>query len=432
MNSKSYYSLAIVGTCGLPARYGGFETLASELVEHIAADNFRILVFGQNGYQPLFCSSWRQVILPFKANGVSSIPYDIVSLLWASLCSQTVLLLGVSGCVALPVLRILFPGVTYIVHIDGLEWSRPKWSSFARWFLRISERIAIHVADAFIVDNIGIADYVARSYGRRYLRRSFLVAYGAKPPTIPAISENPIHVIDGVTGEILHLVDSKYLLVLARAEPENNIEMIIEAFILSGIASEGIKLVLVTNAFDTLHGAALIQKYSIHKCLCFAMPVYDWRIVRSIRSHAMAYVHGHSAGGTNPSLVEALAAERPILAFDVPYNRYTTFGLVSYFQSSIDLSASLSFLAREGLEFIPELGPLVRSSYDWKTVAGDYRRLFDHLVESDSRGVRLLCGRAFLRFKRKSYSFLVLLLLRLRGSCRRSSRQYESDLPRNT
>lgn len=430
MNSSFYYSLAIIGTCGLPAKYGGFETLASELVEHIAADKFKILVFGQKGYSPIFCSSWRQIIIPIKANGISSIPYDIVSLLLASLSSKTVLLLGVSGCVALPIFRFLFPRVKYIVHIDGLEWSRPKWSSLARWFLRVSERAAIHASDAFIVDNIGIADYVARSYGKRYIRRSFLVAYGAKSL---AIADNPdpnLYLTDGATGEILRLVDSKYLLVLARAEPENNLEMIIEAFILSGIGSQGIKLVLVTNAFDTVHGSALLHKYSALDCLFFAVPVYDWRIVRSIRRHAMAYIHGHSAGGTNPSLVEALAAEKPIFAFDVTYNRHTTFGMVSYFKSSINLAEGLVFLREEGLEFIPELGSLVRSSYDWKIVSADYLRLITNVAESESRGVRLLFGRLFLRLKRKSYFLLGRLLLRLRASCLKSSQKYEVDLSR--
>ena len=404
--------------------------MASELVEHLATDSFKILIFGQKGYSPIFCSSWRQVVIPIKANGVSSIPYDIVSLLWASLCSRTVLLLGVSGCVALPVLRLLFPRVKYIVHIDGLEWSRPKWSLLARWFLRLSERIAIHASDAFIADNIGIADYVARTYGRRYIRRSFLVAYGAKALGLPRIADSNFYLTDGETGEIFRALDSKYFLVLARAEPENNLEMIIEAFILSGLGSRGIKLVLVTNAFDTVYGSVLLRKYSALDCLFFALPVYDWRIVRSIRREAAAYIHGHSAGGTNPSLVEALAAEKPIFAFDVPYNRHTTFGMVSYFKSSIDLSEGLVFLHEEGLECIPELGSLVRSSYDWKFVADDYFRLFTHIAETDTRGVRLLFGRAYLRLKRKSYSLLRLLLLRLRGSCYQSSRKYETDLTR--
>jgi hypothetical protein len=424
------YRLGIVGTCGLPAAYGGFETLAEALVRHLASSEYRILVFAQQGYRHIADESWAQLVVPLRANGASSVFYDIVSLFLASQRCDSILLLGVSGAISLPILRIIFPSVRFIVHVDGLEWLRPKWGYLARRFLKFSERISIHFSDAFIVDNLGIADYVARSYGKRYLKRASLLSYGTTmldndmlPPG------NGISVVDACNGETFDLTDSHYLLVLGRAEPENNFEMIIQAYCRSNVVSRGVKLVIISNAVTTRHGKDLLLRFSGVDGLCFALPEYDSRIVRSIRRHAMAYIHGHSAGGTNPSLVEAIAAARPIFSFDVPYNRHTTAGIASYFGDASSLQLILEGFFGESLGLVTELQDLARSNYNWSDVTRDYYKLFGVVSSRQSSGRRTLIGRFTLRLKRKVSRLLIRILLLSRRSRSVSSRKYEYRLP---
>ncbi len=430
MKSTKKYCLGIVGICGLPAAYGGFETLAEALVRFLASPEYRVLLFGQRGYQRISGESWDQYVVPLSANGASSIPFDIISLLFASSKCESVLLLGVSGAISLPFLRLCFPSVRYIVHIDGLEWSRPKWGPIARWYLKQSERISIHFSDAFIVDNLGIADYVSRCYGNRYLKRASLLSYGTSISDEESTAHvGPLAVVDSCSGEIIDCNCTSYLLVLGRAEPENNFEMIIEAYSGSSLVASGVRLLIISNALSTSHGALLLRRYSTVNGLCFARPEYDFRKVRAIRRRAMAYIHGHSAGGTNPSLVEAIAAAKPIFAFDVPYNRYTTAGIASYFFDSSTLQALLGSFLVEGLDLVPELQDLAISSYDWKDVTRDYYSLFDAVAEHRSSGRVVLAGRVALRMKRKVTRILLRLASFSRRSRSKSSRKYEYKLP---
>lgn len=429
MFSKNY-SLGIVGTCGMPAAYGGFETLAEAIVKYLASPEYRVLVFAQKGYSPVVGNSWDQIVIPLGANGVSSIIYDISSLFIASSRCHCILVLGVSGAISLPILRVCFPTVKYIVHIDGLEWLRPKWGGLARWFLKLSERISIHFSDAFIVDNVGIADYVSRAYGKRYLKRASLLAYGAAIPSEDLLTlGNDLNIVNACTGETLYIGQIKYFLVLGRAEPENNFDMIIHAYIDSALAIKGVMLLILSNALTTHHGKALLLRYSSVNGLCFACPEYDYRKVRAIRMHAMAYIHGHSAGGTNPSLVEAIAASKPIFAFDVPYNRFTTAGIASYFSSSLSLKALFLNFIVEGIDTVPELRSLAIASYDWDIVTRDYYSLFSLVVRTHPGGIRTLMGRLVLRSKRKVTRILLRLLHQSRHSRLKTSHKYEFKLP---
>ena len=431
MTSTKQYSLGIVGTCGLPASYGGFETLAEALVGYLASPTYKVLVFAQRGYSRLSEQSWDQCVVPLKANGASSIVYDIYSLFIASSRCDCILLLGISGAISLPLLRLLFPNVKYIVHIDGLEWLRPKWGPIARHFLRFSERLSIHFCDAFIVDNLGIADYVSRAYGKRYLKRASLLAYGttlSREDVLLPPAE--IIVVNACTGESLCIDGADYLLVLGRAEPENNFDMIIEAYDHSGLVACGIRLLIISNALTTPHGKDLLLRYSHVKGLFFACPEYDFRKVRVIRFNARAYVHGHSAGGTNPSLVEAIAAAKPIFAFDVPYNRYTTAGIASYFDCSDKLTSSLHKFLDEGLDSVLELRNLAKLSYDWDNVTRDYYTLFGVVARSRQSGISTLTGRIALRAKRKIMRMLLRLLYLFRHSRLASSRKHEYKLPK--
>jgi hypothetical protein len=169
--------VSIVGSVGLPAKYGGWETLVDHLTRHLSG-KYQVTVF---------CSSKRYRekkakiggvqlrYVDLDANGIQSIPYDIVSI-WRSMkFADTILVLGVSGCIFLPVVKILRKDIKLVVNIDGLEWKREKWGPVARWFLKLSEKYAVKFSDAVVSDNKVIQDYVRN----QYFVDSCLITYGA-------------------------------------------------------------------------------------------------------------------------------------------------------------------------------------------------------------------------------------------------------------
>ena len=169
-------NVSIIGTVGVPANYGGFESL----VENIIGDNS-----SKNIHYTIYCSSknYSQKLLSYKnaklkyiplnANGSQSILYDIISLLKATRSSDVILVLGVSGCCFLPVYR-LFSRKRLVINIDGLEHKRDKWGKWTRRFLKFSEKMALRYGDVIVADNKGIQDYVAEEYGKK----TALIAYG--------------------------------------------------------------------------------------------------------------------------------------------------------------------------------------------------------------------------------------------------------------
>jgi archaeosine-15-forming tRNA-guanine transglycosylase len=170
-----YLRISIIGTAGIPARYGGFETLAENLIRNKTSDIQYTVFCSAKLYQKQQSEylGARLKYINLKANGMSSIWYDLISML-LSLRSDVMLILGVSGSLFLPFIRLLYRG-KIITNIDGIEWKRNKWNRFARFILHISEKIAVKFSDIVIGDNQGILDYISKEYGRN----AVLIEYGA-------------------------------------------------------------------------------------------------------------------------------------------------------------------------------------------------------------------------------------------------------------
>lgn len=168
--------VAIIGTQGVPARYGGFESLVENIIGENCPADIHYTVFCSSKDLSSRDSSYKGCSLkyiPLHANGSQSIPYDIISLCKAVRGYDVVLVLGVSGCSFLPIFRLFFRK-RLIINIDGLEHRRDKWGRVARWILRFSESMAVRYADVVISDNKGIQDYVRETYHKE----SALIAYG--------------------------------------------------------------------------------------------------------------------------------------------------------------------------------------------------------------------------------------------------------------
>lgn len=355
--------IAIIGTVGIPATYGGFETLAEYLTKHIG-DKLQFTVYCSSKAYSIRLKEYNNAQLeyiPLKGNGIQSIPYDIASLFKAAKTNDTILILGVSGCIALPFFRLFYKQKRLIVNIDGLEHRRGKWNGFTKWFLRFSEKMATRYADIIVTDNKGIQDYVSE----KYKLPSVLIEYGGD------------HILRNIEEELQQKILDKYdlrkksySLKISRIEPENNCDLIIEAFVKT--QSE---LVFVGNWSRSDYSRTLMKKYQECSNIHFVNSLYDLDELFIIRKHCKFYIHGHSAGGTNPSLVEAMFIGCPILAFNVIYNRETTENRADYFSNEEELRALLnkeeSLFTKNGESMIE----IAHRRYKWKNIASMYENI---------------------------------------------------------
>ena len=357
--------IALLGTVGVPGLYGGFETLAENLVRYHAATkpNYKLTVW---------CSAKDKVDRParfesadlryvrLKANGVQSVFYDAISMIdaiWSG--HDRIILLGVSGALMLPVVR-LFSRVRIVTNIDGIEWKRDKWTRLARAFLRASEWAAVRYSHDVIADNEAIADHVRNTYGRD----CSVIAYGGD------------HAI-AVSGDVSAPkgLPDQFALGLCRIEPENNVQMILEAWVRSSSP-----LVFVGNWAYNAYGQELREEYADCANLFLLDPIYDQRALYALRSRTTMYLHGHSAGGTNPALVEMMHFGVPILAYGCSFNRSTTEGKACYFNSAKDLickvdSMTSSDAKRNGAAMLE----VAQRRYTWDEIAQEYFALMEHL-----------------------------------------------------
>lgn len=348
--------IAIVGTVGVPACYGGFESLVENLT-HYASDSVCYhVICSSNAYDEKMThyNGAELSYLPLKANGVQSIPYDILSLLRCLYIKPDVtLILGVSGCLFLPIYKLLSSS-KIVTNIDGLEWKRDKWGVIARTFLKFSEAVAVKFSDIIVADNQAIGDYVISEYGKS----NQIIAYGGDH-VIPSKPE-PVEVQD-------------YYFSLCRIEPENNVEMILEAF--SNIKEQ---LKFVGNWESSDYGRNLKAKFSRFDNIELIDPVYELETLYSLRAGCRGYIHGHSAGGTNPSLVEAMHFAKTIFAFDCNFNRYSTENKACYFSSAQDLINRVvgddEFEERLSKGF--QMKEIASRRYTWHLISKQYESLY--------------------------------------------------------
>lgn len=321
-------NVAIIGTVGLPANYGGFETLAENLVVYNCDDSLHYTVYCSSMSYPQKSDEFYGATLKYiglKANGWQSVIYDSVSMIRALSSEDVVVAFGASGSIMIPLVKP-FTRKKIIVHTDGIEYRREKWGRFARWYIRFSERIAVQFADAVVVDNQAVADYLNETYGVS----SPLIEFGGDNSVFDDITDE-----QGIL-ERYRIESGEYAVSICRIEPENNVEMILEAF-----RQSGHKLLFVGNWQKTPLGQRLLKEYGEVENIRMAPAVYDKETVYVLRRNAVLYVHGHSAGGTNPSLVEAMYIGLPVVAFDVVFNRETTEGRAAYFSSAQQLTQML-------------------------------------------------------------------------------------------
>ncbi|SDM25397.1 Glycosyltransferase involved in cell wall bisynthesis [Methylobacterium phyllostachyos] len=321
-------AVLILGTRGIPAAHGGFETFADRFARYLAGRGWRVGVYCQREVERVrtrvSSQTWDGIELITVEVGLkgpaATLAFDAICAHDAARRGGVCLVLGYNGAVFLPYLRAR--GGRILTNMDGIEWRRPKWSLPVRAFFYVSEWIAAWSSHRLVADHPAIADHLA---GRRPRRAIATIPYGGDLP--PAeVSPPP-----------LGLEAGRYLVSIARIEPDNNILTLVEAF---SRRPRGVRLVVLgTMSVRNAYHRAVEEAASPE--VLFPGAIYEADQVQALRVHALAYLHGHTVGGTNPSLVEALWAGNAVIAHDNPFNRGTAGDGQFYFIDRVSCESAI-------------------------------------------------------------------------------------------
>jgi len=309
--------IAILGTRGIPNHYGGFEQLAEYLAPGLAEAGHDVTVYNSHNH-PYREKTWKGVHIrhcydpEYRLGSAGQFIYDLNCLLDARRQKYDVILQ--LGYTSSSIWGVLFPRKSKIIYnLDGLEWQRTKYSPTIRKFLLYAEKLAVKYSDYYISDSPVIQTYFRDKYGIE----SEYIAYGAA-------------LFGQADPQVLHgygVTPGEYFLLMARMEPENNIEMILNGY----VQSDTRRPILVVGDTINTYGKYLRTKFGVDKRVIFTGGIYDQWKVHCLKAYCRLYFHGHSTGGTNPSLLEAMASEALIAAHDNAFNRQVLEGDALYF-----------------------------------------------------------------------------------------------------
>ncbi|MFT4050778.1 MAG: glycosyltransferase [Microbacterium sp.] len=354
----------MIGTRGVPAAYGGFETAVEEVGKRLVERGHDVTVYtrGSERREREYLGM-RVVHLPaLKQKQLETLSHTTLSTLHAVTrkAPDAAFVFNAANSPLVPLLR--GRGIPVALHMDGLEWKRSKWGARGRAYYRWAEEFGVRWADALIADAPGIADYYQSEFGVP----TELIRYGA-----PILETAPT---EGIAA--LGLEPGGYHLVVARFEPENHVLEIIEGY----HASSATKPLVVVGSAP--YSAEYTQR--IHAAadgdarIRFLGGVYDQDLLDALYFHAYTYVHGHSVGGTNPSLLRAMGAGTAVVAYDVNFNRETLDGQGWFFSDAADLRQQFTDLA-EATFSVANLGSAMKrraeTLFRWEDVATAYESL---------------------------------------------------------
>ena len=298
----------MLGTRGVPARYGGFETAVEEVGSRLAAAGHHVTVYcrpSPDDHLRTHLGMHRVVLPALHRRSLETLSHGLLSalhLVTRRTRPDAVLVLNAANAVVLPLLRAR--GLPVATHVDGLEWQRAKWSGAGQRFYRVAERLAVRWSDALVADAEGIAAYYAAEFGAMTEQ----IAYGAP------VQEHPASHRLAEVG----LEPGGYHLVVARFEPENHVDGLVRAHLASGAV---LPLVVVGSAPYASEHVRAIEALARDGRVRLLGAVWDEELLDQLYAGAAVHLHGHSVGGTNPSLLRAMGAGAPVVAYDVVFNR---------------------------------------------------------------------------------------------------------------
>lgn len=371
--------IAFISTRGIPNNYGGFEQFAEYISVGLVERGHEVVVYSPH-FHPYKENSYKGVRIKhiyspetWMGSSVGSFFYDFASLKDA-LKNEDFDIIYEAGYTSIVPAYIWFnvKNIKYPIfttNMDGLEYKRTKFNKWVQKFVFWEERMTVKHSHYLIADNMGIQDYYKEKYGKE----SKFLAYGAD-----------IH--DNYNIEYLkeyNLIPNEYFLLIARLEPENNISMAIEGYLAS--KENGKRPLIIVGKTNTPHGKELVSQYGNEKSIRFVGGIYDFDKINSIRHFSFAYFHGHSVGGTNPSLLEAMASDCFILANDNIFNKAVLGNNAIYYQSSSNVTDLLNqidkLVEKYKDEFIKNNLDVIRNEYSWERLVDEHEKYFQSLLE---------------------------------------------------
>lgn len=354
--------VSIIGTNGIPARYGGFETLTEYLTKELG-NNFNFTVYCSSLYPKeeriKSHNNANLIYLPLKANGIQSIFYDSISTIHALFKSDVLLILG--PAVGYVLLLNFFFRKKIITNHGGLnEWEREKFSFIQKKYAFLSHKIAALTSNINIADNNPLKEKLFQTFKIR----AKVIEYGGDHINIEDITKKSL---------IKYPFLSKpYSLCVARAQSDNNLHLLIESF--KELPEKN--LVIISNWNVSKYGQELRQKHSDIKNVYLVSAVYDKYDLDIIRSNTKLYIHSHSECGTAPSLVEAMNYNIPVICYDVETNRETTEFKSYYFKDAKDLKLLIGNLHDNNLvDLKSEMFAIAKRKYSWAVISKKYFNL---------------------------------------------------------
>lgn len=368
--------MRILGTHGVPAGYGGFETAAENVALHLVEHGWRVIVYCQEqGEGPITTDVWRgieRVRIPVAREGwLGTAEFDRRSIRHAVATGEPCLTFGYNTAIFNLAQRRR--GIPNVINMDGIEWSRARWGPLRQAILYANERIACWIGDALIADHPEIERYLSRKARREKITT---ITYGAH-----RLAEAPLEPVRS-----RGLDAGGYVTLVCRPIPENSILELVTAF---SARPRGVRLAMVGDYLpgqDDYH-RAVVDAASDE--VVFLGSIYDPLELAALRFHGIGYLHGHTVGGTNPSLVEALAAGNPVVAHDNPYNRWVAGEAGLYFRDIPDATTAIDALLADAT-LRARLAAAARARHEeeftWEHVAGQYEQL---LVDVMARAAQM-------------------------------------------
>ena len=358
--------IGIIGTRGIPNNYGGFEQCAEYLAVGLVKRGFTVSVYNSHNH-PYQQDEWNGVEIihaydpEFKYGTVGQFIYDYNVIKDTQKRNFDIILQ--LGYTSSSVSGRFLPRNKSIVttNMDGLEWKRSKFSRPVRKFLKYAERLAIQHSDYLIADSIGIQEYLKK----KFKKESVYIAYGAHLFTTPDASH--VNAYD--------VIPYGYDMLIARLEPENSIETILDGVVAAGID----RTFLVVGKHETMYGEYLKNKFRDSAAIRFVGGIYNINTLNNVRYFSNLYFHGHTVGGTNPSLLEAMSSGALICANGNVFNKYILGKEALYFTTASDVAAALTSVHKEEsvyTKMIEANFQKITDLYSWDRITEQYA---DHL-----------------------------------------------------
>ena len=355
--------IGILGTRGIPNAYGGFEQFAQYLAKGLVKKGHTVFVYNSS-FHPYQESTWSGIQIIHcndpenKIGTAGQFIYDYNCLQDARKRNfDIVLQLGYTSSSVW--YRFWPKKAINIVNMDGLEWKRTKYNNLTQKFLQWAEGLAARHGDVLVADSIGIKDYIQT----KYQKEAVYIPYGADIPE----SFSDSYLAD------FSLQANQYYLLMARMEPENKIEMIIRGYLDS---NQSYPLILIGST-QNKYGQFLLKKYS-SEFIQFLGAIYDQSIINALRHFSSIYFHGHSVGGTNPSLLEAMACGCNIAAHKNVFNTAILTNCASYFSTAEDVKNIVNQPLNGPIAIERKQQNLekIRKTYNWEKIINDYEGIF--------------------------------------------------------